>query len=435
MRMVDLIARKRRGETHDPAELEFIARAAADGKVPDYQFSAWLMAVCWRGMTEAETTALTKAMAASGARFKRGEFGKAAVDKHSTGGVGDGISLPLAPLVAAAGLAVPMMSGRGLAHTGGTLDKLESIKGMKVALPMSAIRRQMARLGLCMFGQSADIAPSDRRLYSIRDVTATVESLPLVVSSILSKKAAEGLDALVLDVKVGSGAIFQEPARAREAARAMAATARRLGMKCAALLTAMDQPLGLQIGNALEIRQAVEILQGDRRASDYLECLLALGGWMLHLGGKSRSWEEGAARLEKLIADGSGLALFRKMVQAQGGDPRVVDDPGRLPRSPLSLRVAAGSDGFISWMDARTVGRAGIVLGAGRAAKEDRLDFGAGITLERKVGARVRRGDLVATLYARDGARLKEAEAVFLSSLKYSPKAPRPGPVVKEVIQ
>lgn len=434
--MVDLIARKRRGEAHGPDELEFIARAAAeDGKVPDYQFSAWLMAVCWRGMNQAETTAFTKAMARSGANFRRGEFAVPAVDKHSTGGVGDGVSIPLAPLVAAAGLAVPMMSGRGLAHTGGTLDKLESIEGFRVSLPIPAIRRQVSRLGLCMFGQSAEIAPSDRRLYHLRDVTATVESLPLVVSSILSKKAAEGLDALVLDVKVGSGAIFREIPRARQAARALVGTARRLGMKCVALLTAMDQPLGRQVGNALEIRQAIEILQGDRRAPDYLECLLSLGGWMLHLGGKARSWEDGASRLEGLIRDGSGLALFRKMIRAQGGDERVVDDPGRLPRAAASLQVRASAGGFLSRLDARTVGRAAVALGAGRALKEDPLDYGAGLTLERKVGDRVRRGELLATLYGSDSRRLKEARTIFLSAVGVARAAPRPVPVVKEVIR
>lgn len=433
IRLIDLIAAKRRGLAHTRAELDFIAWGAASGKLPDYQLSAWLMAVCWRSMTEKETADFTRAMASSGSRLNP-PSGAPKIDKHSTGGVGDGVSIALAPLLAAAGVTVPMMSGRGLGHTGGTLDKLESIPGFMVRLPIPRIRRQLKSLGVCLFGQSAELAPADRKLYHLRDATATVESLPLVVSSILSKKLSEGLDALVLDVKFGSGAIFNEKAQARELARALVGTANRMGLKSAALLTAMEQPLGLYVGNALEIRQAVEVLQGDFRAADYVECLLALGGWMLRLGGKARAWQEGASNLKSLIHSGKPLQRFKAIIRAQGGDARVVDDLSRLPRARHSCAVTSRIDGFVTRLDARAVGEAAVLLGAGRSYLDQPLDYGAGIILEKKLGALIRRGAIIARLYSSDAGKLSRAKARFLEGLEIGDRAGKSRPVVSEVL-
>lgn len=455
MRMIDLIAKKREGARHTPEEIRFIAQAAAheaesasraawgrrpsrdaaDGQVPDYQLSAWLMAVCLRGMKEEETVAFTREMAASGASLELKDIALPKVDKHSTGGVGDGISLALAPLVASAGLAVPMMSGRGLGHTGGTLDKLESIPGMRVRLELEEIRRELREIGVCMFGQSKSLAPADRRLYHLRDATATVESLPLVVSSILSKKLAEGLDALVLDVKVGSGAIFQDTRRAQELGRALVKTSRLLGIKSVALLTSMDQPLGRSVGNAIEVRQAIEVLQGDCTAGDYVECLLALGGWMVHLGGKARSPEEGSRDLEKLIRNGKAAERFKLMVQSQGGDPKVVDNPDLLPKASGSRMAASPKTGFIGRLDARRVGEAAVILGAGRSAMDQRLDYGAGIYLDKKAGDAVKKGECVARLYGSDPAKLEEAHAYFQTAFRVDAKAPKPVPIVRKVLR
>lgn len=434
-RMVDLIAKKREGGCHTPDEIRFVARGAAAGTIADYQLSAWLMAVCWRGMSEEETVVLTRAMAGSGETLELKGLSAARVDKHSTGGVGDGISLVLAPLVASAGLAVPMMSGRGLGHTGGTLDKLESIPGMKVRLGFPEIRRQLSEIGVCMFGQSETLAPADRRLYHLRDATSTVESLPLVVSSILSKKLAEDLDALVLDVKTGSGAIFSDPAQARILGRRLVKTARLLGIKAVALLTSMDQPLGRAVGNALEIRQAIEVLQGDRTAGDYVECLLALGGEMLHLGGKAKSPDEGALKLEALIRDGRALARFKRMLESQGGDARVIDSPDLLPKASGSKIAAAPKSGFIGALDARVVGEAAALLGAGRSFMEQTLDYGAGIYLDKKLGDRVKKGECVARLYGSDPRRLEPACVHFLKALRVDAKAPSARPIIRGVLR
>ncbi|MBI5631222.1 MAG: thymidine phosphorylase [Elusimicrobia bacterium] len=435
MRLLDLIAKKRDGGRHGAEELRFIAEAAARGSAPDYQLSAWLMAVCCRGMSRAEAVALTWEMAASGRRLDLGRLSAPAVDKHSTGGVGDGVSIALAPLLASAGLAVPMMSGRGLGHTGGTLDKLESIPGFKVRLSVPEIERQVSKIGVCMFGQSEDLAPADRKLYHLRDVTATIPCLPLIVSSILSKKAAEDLDALVLDVKFGSGAIFKDPGEAQGLAKALVATAKLLGIKTVALLTDMEQPLGRSIGNALEIRQAVEVLRGDKGASDYLECLLALGSWMVYLGGASRSLEEARGVLEARLSDGRALEAFRRMVRAQGGDPRVADDFGVLPKAAASSPAPAPRSGYVRRLDARGVGEAAVLLGAGRQVMDDTLDYGAGIYLEKKVGDRVSSGETVARLYGGDDAKLEKARERFLSGLEIGASRPKRRPLIRRILR
>jgi len=435
MLFLDLIAKKRDGGRHTPEELQFVARAAATGLVPDYQLAAWLMAVLCRGMDEAETVALTRAMAKSGETLGLGRLGRPKADKHSTGGVGDGVSLALAPLAAACGLAVPMMSGRGLGHTGGTLDKLESIPGFKVRLPLPKIRAQMRQLGVCLFGQSENLAPADRTLYALRDATGTVPAQPLIVGSILSKKAAEELDALVLDVKVGSGAIFRDAASARRLARALVKTSQGLGIPTVAVLTAMEQPLGRYVGNALEVRQALEILGGAQDAPDYLECTLALGGWMLKLSGLAKSAEKGADMMRARIADRSGLKLFRDVVKAQGGDVRVVDAPDRLVRAKKSRAIVSPKDGFVARLDARRIGHAGVLIAAGRAYKEQPLDYGAGLVLAKKVGDRVRRGETLAVLHAADDARLNAGEREYLSALEIGAKAPPKPRTVLEILQ
>lgn len=434
MRMLDLIAKKRDGGAHSAEELAFIARAAADGSVPDYQLSSWLMAVLCRGMSEAETTALTDAMARSGRRLRLGSMRPPKVDKHSTGGVGDGVSLALAPLVAAAGLVVPMMSGRGLGHTGGTLDKLESVRGLKVRMTTPKVEAQLKRLGVCMFGQSGDLAPADGKLYALRDATGTVPARPLIVGSILSKKLAEDLDGLVLDIKCGSGAIFQTEAEAKSLAVDLISTAHRLGLGCVGLLTGMDEPLGRAIGNALELQQAVAVLQGDESCGDYLEVLYALGGWMLVLGKKAKTAEHGAEVLRGLVRSGAGLAKFKAMVKAQGGDARVADDPDRvLPRARQTFSLKAPRSGWVSRLDALAAGRAGVALGAGRSKMEDALDYGAGIVLAKKVGDPVRKGDEVARLYASDSLKLRQGAALLAGGLEVSSRPPRRVPVVRKV--
>ncbi|MEQ1917712.1 MAG: thymidine phosphorylase [Elusimicrobiota bacterium] len=435
MLFLDLIAKKRDGGKHTPGELAFVARGAAKGLVPDYQLAAWLMAVLCRGMDEKETVLLTRAMADSGETLGLGAIKRPKADKHSTGGVGDGVSLALAPLAAACGLAVPMMSGRGLGHTGGTLDKLESIEGFRVRLDLPEIRAQMKSLGFCLFGQTGTLAPADRTLYALRDATATVPARPLIVGSILSKKAAEELDALVLDVKVGSGAIFRDRKSARDLARALVKTSKGLGMPTVAVLTAMEQPLGRYVGNALEVRQAVEILRGDESSADYLECLLALGGWMLKLSGLAKTPQAGAERMRAKIKDGSGFRLFRACVKAQGGNVDVIDDISLLPKAKLSRTVRADKSGFVSALDARKVGHAAVLLGAGRAFKDQELDYGAGLELLKKVGDRVAKDEVVAILHAADKTRLDLGEREYREALILSAKAVRPKSVVLEVIR
>ncbi|HAM36740.1 MAG TPA: thymidine phosphorylase [Elusimicrobia bacterium] len=437
MRMLDLIAKKRLGGALARDEIRFIVKAAATAgpDVPDYQLAAWLMAVCCRGMNEAETVCLAREMAQSGARLDLSGLKAPKVDKHSTGGVGDGVSLALAPLMASAGLIVPMMSGRGLGHTGGTLDKLEAMAGFKVRLGIDAIARQLADIGVCMFGQTQDLAPADRKLYSLRDATSTVESVPLVVASILSKKFAEDLDALVLDVKVGAGAIFKNPKEARILSQALVKTGQKLGLKSVAVLTAMDQPLGRYVGNALEVRQAVEILRGDFTSADYAQCLLTLGAWMLHLTGKAETPKAGMAKLQGLIRSGAALESFKKMVEAQGADPRVADDLSLLPKAGMTRDIAAPKAGYVAWLDARKVGEAAVILGAGRAHMEQSIDYGAGFVLEKKVGDRVGKGETLALIHGSDAAKMEQATACFMTALKIDARKPKPMPVIRQVIR
>jgi pyrimidine-nucleoside phosphorylase len=429
-----LIARKRDGGALTDGEIQALIAGAAAGTVPEYQLSALLMAVVWHGLDARELATWTRAMIASGDRMSLGGVRGRKVDKHSTGGVGDKISLCLAPLVAACGVPVPMMSGRGLGHTGGTLDKLEAIPGFRTALAPAQFRRVLARAGLVLAGQSARLVPADRLLYALRDATATVESIPLIASSILSKKVAEGADALVMDVKVGRGAFLPSRAHARELARTLVTLGGHLGLEVRALLTAMDEPLGLEIGNANELHEAIDVLRGGG-PPDVRALTLRLGAEMLLLGRRAKTRAEAEARLERAIASGDGLERLALCVRLHGGDPRVVDDPDRLPRARRAHAIRAARPGVVALVDAGALGRAATLLGAGRLRKEDRVDPGVGLTLHAKQGARVSRGEILCTVRYTDARRLGAALPLMAAAFRVGTRAPAALPLVLETIQ
>jgi pyrimidine-nucleoside phosphorylase len=434
MRAYDLIRKKRDGGRLEEAELQFLVRGATDGSVGDDQLAAFLMAVFFRGLDAAtELPAWLNAMLHSGQVLDLSGIPGRKVDKHSTGGVGDKISLPLAPLVAVCGVRVPMVSGRGLGHTGGTLDKLESIPGFTVHLPIARFIELVSTLGVCLIGQTAEIAPADRKLYALRDATATVESVPLIASSILSKKLAEGIDALVLDVKVGRGAFMKSLDDARLLARTMVALCRAVGRGCTALLTDMDAPLGEAVGNAVEVRESIEILR-NRGPSDVRELTLQLGVEMLLAGDAAADAAAARQRLEAALADGSALERFAQLIEAQGGDARVVADPSRLPQPKLRREVKAQRSGVLTALDAELVGLAAVELGAGRARKEDQVDHAAGLLLRKRIGEQVRAGETLAELHAATAARLDRGEARVLDAAQIGEAPPERKPLVLERI-
>ena len=438
MRMLDIIIKKRDGKMLTQAEFDFVAQAAARGTVPDYQLSSFLMACFLRPLTDKETAMFTRAMAHSGERLNFKTVTKLPkTDKHSTGGVGDGISLALAPLVACAGIAVPMMAGRGLGHTGGTLDKLESIRGFNVRMPVTSIYRQIKKLNVCMFGQTATLAPADKKLYSLRDASGSVESRPLIVASILSKKYAEGVDSLLMDVKYGSGAFMQKLADSRKLARALVNTAKLLGLKCRALITYMDQPLGRAVGNANEMRQSIEILKGNKTlAPDFYELLMQEAVQMVLMSGVQKDARQARVMLEKYIDDGQAAAKLREIIKCQGGDPRSVDDPaGYFACAKFKYELKADKNGYVRYIDAKTTGRAAVILGAGRNTMEDAVDFGAGIWLSKKCGEAVKKGDVIAVLYASDKKKLADGVSLFKTAVEVGPQKPAPYKIVKEVIK
>src|SRR5256885_13133099 len=383
MRAYDLIRKKRDGGSLSAEELQYLVWGATTGGVADEQLSAFLMAVFFRGMSQDELRAWLNAMLHSGQVLDLSGIEGRKVDKHSTGGVGDKISIPLAPLVAVCGVRVPMVSGRGLGHTGGTLDKLESIPGFRVDLSAARFAELVDRLGLCLIGQTAEIAPADRKLYALRDATATVESVPLIASSILSQKLAEGIDALVLDVKVGRGAFMKTLQDARLLARTMVDLCRAVGRDCVALLSRMDAPLGSAVGNAVEVQESIDVLRGGGPDA-VRELTLLLGVEMLRLGGVAEA-RDARAPLGAARADGSALRRFAQLIEAQGGDPRVADDPSRLPEPRLRREVIADRSGVLGALDAELVGLAAVELGAGRARKEDAVDPAAGLPLRKRV--------------------------------------------------
>ncbi len=432
-RAIDVIRKKRDGIELSRQEIEGMVRAYTEGDIPDYQASAWLMAVVLKGMTRPETAALTDAMLHSGDVLDLSWLPAKKVDKHSTGGVGDKTSLILAPLAAAAGVAVPMISGRGLGHTGGTLDKLESIPGFNVNLSVADFRRVLQVCGCAMIGQTAEIAPADRKLYALRDVTGTVESPYLICASIMSKKLAEGIDALVLDVKTGSGAFMKSEPDAAFLAELMVETGERMGKQVVALITGMDQPLGNMIGNALEVIECVEVLRGGG-PGDLRELCQELAGWMLHLGGVANSVAEGKQQSAKLISSGKALETFRQMVELQGGDPRVIDDAKRLPRAQHAMQVTSAKSGYVASMQCDQIGTACVILGGGRERKEDSVDPAVGIVLHKKVGDRVAAGEPLATIHYNANAKAARARQLVETNCEISDAAPPKRPLIRGVI-
>lgn len=427
-RAIDVIRKKRDGRELCSGEIEGLVDAYTKDEVPDYQVSAWLMAALLRGMTRPETAALTDAMLHSGEVLDFSSIAARKVDKHSTGGVGDKTSLVLAPLAAAAGVAVPMISGRGLGHTGGTLDKLEAIPGFNVNLSVKEFRRVLETCGCAMIGQTAEIAPADRKLYALRDVTGTVESPYLICASIMSKKLAEGIDALVLDVKTGSGAFMKNESAAAFLAELMVETGERMGKQVVALITDMDQPLGNTIGNALEVVEVVDVLRGAG-PEDLRELCLELGAWMMHLGGMAKSVSEGKERSRELISSGKALERFQQMVELQGGDAGVIDDPKKFAKARSTMEVTSARNGFVTAMQCEQIGTACVILGGGRERKEDSVDPAVGIVLHKKVGDRVNANEPLATIHYNAEARGERARQMISESYQIDgtpPQAKRP---------
>jgi len=433
MRVVDIIRKKRDGGRLSREEIEHVIAGSVDQSIADYQLAALLMAIVLRGMDGQETAWLTAAMARSGGQLDLSSIPGPKVDKHSTGGVGDKTSLVLAPLAAACGLLVPMISGRGLGHTGGTLDKLESIPGFSVALDEARLREGLRRVGCVIMGQTETLAPADRRLYALRDVTGTVESIPLITASIMSKKIAEGIEGLVLDVKVGRGAFMKTVEAARELARAMVVAGTHAGVRTEAVLTSMDAPLGRTVGNALEVIEAIETLRGC--GPDDLERLcVRLTAQMLVVGGIAPDVVDGEHRAQRALSSGAGLEKLRDMVTFQGGNPRVLDDTGGLPAAPLREVVTAARTGVITAIDAEAIGRATVLLGAGRDTAGAPVDHGAGAVLLCRPGDRVSAGEPLAELHYRSEGRLSPARRLAAEAFVIGEDLPGEAPLVLEVI-
>ena len=445
MRAVDIIRKKRDARELSREEIQFMVDGATHGGVTDYQLASWLMAVVWRGMTPAEAASLTEAMLRSGEVLDFSDIPGAKVDKHSTGGVGDKTSLVIAPVVAAADadlksgrapsqisrVSVPMISGRGLGHTGGTLDKLESIPGFNVNLSLADFRGVLAKCGCALIGQTPEIAPADKKLYALRDVTATVESPYLICASIMSKKMAEGIDALVLDVKTGSGAFMKNPADAGYLAQLMVETGKRMGKKVVALLTDMSQPLGRKVGNALEVIECLEILNGGG-PQDLRELCDELSAWMFLLGGRVATLAEGRALAGEMIASGRARDSFREIIRLQGGDPAIVDDPARLPKARHTEQVVAGSTGFVAAIECEQVGVAGMMLGGGREKITDKIDPAVGLVMEKKLGDAVQAGETLCTVHYNSDARLRESLGLLARSFAIGPQRPLPPALVSK---
>ncbi|MGI9105159.1 MAG: thymidine phosphorylase [Pyrinomonadaceae bacterium] len=439
MRPQDVIRRKREGDALSEEEIKFFVQGVTSGDFADYQAAALLMAIFCRGMNEREQRTLTEAMLRSGETLDFSDIPRPKADKHSTGGVGDKTSLVIAPLAAACGLAVPMISGRGLGHTGGTLDKLESIPGYQVKLSLAEFRRVLKLVGFAMMGQTAEIAPADKKLYALRDATATVEAIPLIVASIMSKKLAAGLDALALDVKTGTGAFMREEARARELARALVATGNACGVHTEALLTDMNQPLGRAVGHALEVHECLEILRGESHAGarPVLDLSLELTARMVALSGVEATLDAARARVRRALESGAGLECFRRNVEAQGGDARVCDEPARLLQTSSlhAVKVESTRAGFVTGVDAAEIGHAVAVIGGGRTRVEDGIDFQVGFAADVKYGDQVNAGDALGMLYCRSQAQAASAAPRIRAAYTISDETPRERlQLIKEVI-
>ena len=432
MRAVDIIRKKREGHALSVEEIDWMVEGIGR-QVPDYQWSALLMAILWRGMTDHETAALTDAMMRSGSVVDLSSTPGLKVDKHSTGGVGDKTSLILAPIAAAAGVPVPMVSGRGLGHTGGTLDKLESIPGFRVDLDLDRYKHVLDECGLVLIGQTAEIAPADKVLYALRDATATVESIPLISASIMSKKLAEGIDGLVLDVKTGDGAFMERLDDSRSLARAMCAIGRGLGKRMRALITRMDQPLGRAVGNAVEVAEGVECLRGHGPA-DLMDLSVELAAEMVFMGEVAPTLEEARERCWRTIADGSALAKFRKLVAAQGGDPHAIDDLRKLPQPKGTIEVDSKKAGYVHALAARPIGRATMLLGAGRARVDSEIDPSVGVILHKKVGDRVEVGEPLCTVLVNDEPGIEVALEMIGCAYRVEDGPVTPEPLIVERI-
>ena len=434
MRPQDLLKKKRDGYPLTRQEIEFLITGYVRGTIPDYQMSALAMALYFQGATREETVALTHCMLHSGIVVDLQNVPGKKVDKHSTGGVGDKISLPLAPAVAAAGVPVPMISGRGLGHTGGTLDKLESIPGFRVDIPVEEYRRILKQIGVCMIGQTANIAPADKKLYALRDVTATVESIPLITSSILSKKLAEGIDALVLDVKVGSGAFMKTSEQAEALAQSLVEIGTLMGKNVVALLTDMEQPLGYAIGNTLEVLESIEVMSG-RGPRDVRDLTVELGAYMLWLGDAVDSVEAGQEAISHVLTSGAALDKFQQLVQLQGGDPGVISDPSTFCRAAHQYTVTAIESGYVQSINSETVGIASMMLGAGRERVDADIDHAAGIVLAKKVGDPVSAGEALCCLEYNDDTKLEMVAAAVQRAYRISARQPAPSPLIKRIIR
>lgn len=434
MNMVDIITKKRDGGELTPEEIRFFIDNYVKDRIPDYQASALLMAIYFRGLSRAETFALTEAMEFSGDVEDLSDLPGVKVDKHSTGGVGDKTTLVVAPVAAAAGVTVAKMSGRGLGFTGGTADKLEAIPGFRTRLEPAEFHRQLEELGLAVITQTGSITPADKKIYALRDVTGTVESPGLIASSIMSKKLAAGSDGIVLDVKCGSGALLKDLAEAENMADLMIDIGRKAGRKMVAVISDMSQPLGRAVGNALEVEEAVQVLKGGG-PEDLRQLCLELAGEMIRIGGRAESFEEGKETARQVLSDGRALEKFRQMVRCQGGDDRIVEEPERMGSSRYSRDVLAGRTGFIAETDTREIGRASQHLGAGRLRKEDEIDFTAGIRMHVRIGNFVKEGDVLATLYGADSRRLEEAETILEAAIRISAEPTAPPKLIQKIIQ
>ena len=433
MTMLEIIEKKKLHGELSREEIHFFAKAAAEKSVPDYQLAALLMAIRLNGMTDRETTDLTLEMRDSGDVADLSAIPGIKVDKHSTGGVGDTTTLVLTPLAAACGVPVAKISGRGLGHTGGTLDKLESIPGMKVAMSTEQFIRQVNEIGLVVAAQSGYLAPADKTLYALRDVTSTVDSLPLIISSIMSKKLASGVDAIVLDVKTGSGAIMHTLEDSKALAEGMVRVGKLAGKPMVALVTDMSQPLGTHVGNALEVKEAIDLLAG-RAGGDLLEVSLGIGGWMLKLAGITETAEEGEERMREAIASGAGLQKLKEMIAAQGGDPAVCDDVKLLPQAAVIRTAVCGKAGYVQKMDTEALGLASQAMGAGRETMEDQLDYSVGYVLKVRLGDKVEEDTPLVELHAKNEADAARAEAAIKAAIRIGPEPAEKPPLFYAVI-
>ena len=435
MRMTDLIAKKRDGERLTTEEIAEMIRLYTAGEIPDYQMSAMCMAILFRGMDDGEILDLTMSMMRSGETLDLTPIHGVKADKHSTGGVGDKTSLVLCPMVAACGVKIAKMSGRGLGHTGGTIDKLESFPGFVTGISEQRFFDNVNRIGIAIAGQTAEVCPADKKLYALRDVTGTVPSIPLIVSSIMSKKLAAGADVIVLDVKCGSGAFMKTPEQARELAEGLTRVGTLAGRRCAAVITDMDEPLGFAVGNALEVREAIDVLAGRTKAGELLELCLTLGANILTLAGLAADETEAREKLMGTIRDGSALRKLAEMVEAQFGDPRAVYDFSLLPQAPVMLEVPSERAGFVAHIEAEDVGLVSMQLGGGRVTKESTIDLAVGVVLHKKVGDRVEAGESLGTIHAPDAEKAAAAAVLLRKCYTLSDEGVKKAPFIKGVVR